>query len=246
MRAARRIEELAWPQIEALVERGESLCLLAVGATEQHGRHLPIATDTIIADAVCGEASARTGVPLLPTLSVTSSQAHTTKWPGTLALSPRTLIGVAVEIARWVRASGFAKLLVVNGHVGNVAPLRVAVDEIRHAGELRVGLVHWFELTSEIAAFVREDAVDWHAHRAETALMLHLRPDLVRMEAIIDDPDRTEGLVLSYTVAETSRDGLTGSPSLATADEGARVFEEIVSALVERIEAGRREQPPVI
>lgn len=246
MRAARRVEELAWPEIETLVERGESLCVLAVGATEQHGRHLPLATDTIIADAVCAEASARTGAPLLPTLSVTSSQAHTTKWPGTLALSPRTLIRVVVEIARWVRASGFTKLLIVNGHVGNVAPLRVAVDEIRHAGELRVGLADWFDLTAAIAAFVTEDAVDWHAHRAETALMLHLRPDLVRSEAIDDDPDRTQGLVLSYTVAETSRDGLTGRPSLATAEEGARLFDEVVSALVERIEAGRREQPPAV
>jgi creatinine amidohydrolase len=240
----RLLEELSWPEIAELVETGEELCVLPVGATEQHGRHLPISTDTEIVVAVCKEASSRTGVPLLPPLSVTSSQAHTAAWPGTLALVPRLLVEVVVEIARWIQASGFTKLLIVNGHVGNAAPLKVAVDEIRHAGELRVGLLHWFDLTDEIAAFVTEDAVDWHAHRAETALMLHLRPELVRVDEMRDDPDRTGGLVLSYTVAETSREGLTGSPSLATAEDGARLFENVVTALVERIETARREQPP--
>ena len=241
---SRLFGELSWPEIADLVAAGEELCVLPVGATEQHGRHLPISTDTEIVVAVCKEASARTGVPLLPPLSVTSSQAHTTAWPGTLSLPPRLLVEVVVEIAGWIRASGFTRLLIVNGHVGNAAPLKVAADEIRHAGDLRVGLLHWFDLTDEIAAFVTEDAVDWHAHRAETALMLHLRPELVRKDEMHDDPDRTGGLVFSYTVAETSREGLTGSPSVATADDGARLFEDIVTALVERIETARREEPP--
>ena len=240
----RLLEELSWPEIADLVAGGEELCVLPVGATEQHGRHLPISTDTEIVVAVCKEASSRTRVPLLPPLAVTSSQAHTTAWPGTLALPPRLLVDVVVELAGWVPASGFKKLLVVNGHVGNAAPLKVALDEIRHTGALRVGLLHWFDLTDEIAAFVTEDAADWHAHRAETALMLHLRPELVHQDEIRDDRDRTEGLVFSYTVAETSREGLTGSPSLATAEDGARLFEDVVAALVERIEAARVEQPP--
>jgi creatinine amidohydrolase len=239
-------EELAWPAIAALVEAGETLALLPVGATEQHGPHLPASTDSEIAEAVCRAASARTGVPVLPTLRVGSSQAHTTAWPGTLSLSPRLLIAAVVELARWVRASGFERLLVLNGHVGNVAPLRVAVDEIRTEGVLRVGLASWYELTPEIAATVTADADDWHAHAAETSLMLHLRPELVVREAIRDDPDRTGDLVLSYTVAETSREGLTGSPSRATADEGARLFEAVVRALAERLEAARTESPPVL
>ncbi len=242
--APRLLEELTWSELAWLVESGENLCLLPVGATEQHGRHLPTGTDTMIADAVCREASARTGVPLLPTVAISSSQAHTTKWPGTLALPPRLLTSAVVEVARWVRASGFARLLILNAHVGNVGPLRVAADEIRHGGDLRVGLLHWYDLTPEIAAWVTDDATDWHAHRSETALMLHLRPELVRKEEIRDDHDRTAGLVFSYTVAETSREGVTGSPSLATAEEGVRLFELVSAALVERIERARAERPP--
>ena len=240
----RLLDEMTWPAIAGLVESGHDLCVLPVGATEQHGRHLPVSTDSDTATAICHAASRRTGVPVLPTVWASSSQAHTAKWPGTLALPPRLVIDVVVELARWVRAGGFTKLLIVNAHVGNLGPLKVAVDEMRHAGGLRVGLLHWYELTPEIAAAVTADADDWHAHAAETAIMLHLRPELVDRGEIRDDPDRTEGLVLSYTVAETSVDGLTGSPSRATAEEGARLFEAVVSALADRIEAARTEAPP--
>lgn len=239
-------DELSWPAIAELIENGETLALLPAGATEQHGRHLPGSTDADIATAICHAASAQTGVPILPALRVGSSQAHTTKWPGTLSLPPRLLVEIVLELSRWVGASGFTRLLIVNAHVGNVAPLKVAVDEIRAAGVLRVGLVSWYDLTPEIAAEVTADADDWHAHAAETALMLRLRPDLVNRDEIRDDPDRTRTLVLGYTVAETSRDGLTGAPSRATAEQGARLFETVVAALVDRIERARVEVPPVL
>ena len=238
------MEDLTWPALARLVEGGQTLCVLPVAAVEQHGPHLPVSTDSEIATAVCRVASARTGVPLLPTLWAGSSQAHTTAWPGTFSLPPRLLIDVAVEIARWVGASGFSRLLFVNAHVGNAAPLRVAVEEIRAAGELRAGLVSWYELTPEIAAEVTSDANDWHAHAAETSLLLHLRPDLVDRQAIRDDEDRTGELVLSYTVAETSREGLTGAPSRASAEKGAALFEAVVTALADCFERARVEMPP--
>jgi creatinine amidohydrolase len=153
-------------------------------------------------------------------------------------------VEVVVEIAGWVRASGFEKLLIVNAHVGNVAPLKVAVDEIRHSGKIRAGSVSWWQLTPEIAAEVGADADDWHANAAETSLMLHLRPDLVHRDEIRDDPDRTGGLVFSYTVAETSRDGLTGTPSRGNAEDGARLLEAAVTALAELVERARRESLP--
>jgi creatinine amidohydrolase len=240
------VEELTWPELARIVAGGERLCVLPVGAVEQHGPHLPVSTDTEIATAVCRQASARTGVPLLPTLWSGSSQAHTTAWPGTLSLPPRLLIDVVIELARWVWASGFTRLLIVNAHVGNAAPLRIALDEIRARGELRAGLVSWYDLTSQIAAEVTSDANDWHAHAAETSLMLHLRPELVDRDAIRDDPDRTGDLVLSYTVAETSREGLTGAPSRASAAKGAELFEAVVEALSERFTRARAEEPPAL
>jgi creatinine amidohydrolase len=214
------LDQLTWPRVERMIRAGERLCVLPVGATGQHGRHLPLSTDAVIATAICHEASRRTGVPVLPTLAVASSHAHTTRWPGTLSLSPRLVIEVLVQLAEWIRAAGFGKLLFVNAHGGNVGPLRVAVDEIRCAGGLQVGLVNYFELTPEIEQAMLADGVDVHANSGETSLMMHLRPHLVDMDEIRDDPDRTIGRVFSYTVAQTSTDGLTGSPSLATPDAG--------------------------
>ena len=238
------LQELSWPQVERLVRDGERLCLLPVGATEQHGRHLPLCTDTEIASAIGLAAAARTGVPVLPPVAVASSHAHTTRWPGTLSLPPRMLIEVLVELSRWVRAAGFAKLLMLNAHGGNIGPVRVAVDEIRCAGGLQVGALHYFELTPGISQAMLADGVDVHANAGETSLMLHLRPDLVQLDEVRDDPDRTPGRVFSYTVAQTSLDGLTGAPSRASREQGRDLFEQIVAAVAERVEAARLESPP--
>lgn len=238
------LEEMTWPQVADLVTGGQKLALLPVGATEQHGRHLPLVTDTEIATAICRQASILTGVPVLPTLSISSSHAHTSRWPGTLSLPPRLVIEVVVELSRWVRSAGFTRLLLVNAHGGNVGPLRVAVDEIRCAGGLQIGLLNYFELSAEISDAMRADGEDVHANSAETALMLHLRPELVVKSEIKDDPDRTVGRVFSYTVAQTSVDGLTGSPSLASSEAGRSLFELIVAALAENIGLAGREAPP--
>ena len=98
------LETLTWPAVKALVDGGETLCLMPVGATEQHGRHLPLSTDSDIATAICRAASERTGVPVLPTLTISSSHAHTTKWPGTLSYPPRMVIDMVVELSEWVAA----------------------------------------------------------------------------------------------------------------------------------------------
>jgi creatinine amidohydrolase len=241
----RLLAEMTWPQIQALIDDGETLCVLPVGATEQHGRHLATGTDTIIAEAICNAASARTRVPVLPVLSIASSNAHTNAWPGTFSLGPRLLIDVLLTLGPWVRDSGFTRLLMLNAHVGNAAPLAVAADELRLAANLRVGIVHWFQLNDEIASRATADARDWHAHAAETSLMLHLRPDLVHGDEIADDPDRTEGLVMGYTVAETSQEGTTGAPSRGSAEHGAELFELIVDAVAVRIEMARSERPPL-
>src|ERR1700722_11896129 len=85
-------EDLTWPEIEALVRRRpKEVALLPVGATEQHGPHLPTGTDTIIATGLCHAVSARTGAPVLPALPIGCSYGHGTLLPGTLSLTPERL-----------------------------------------------------------------------------------------------------------------------------------------------------------
>jgi len=243
------LEHLAWPEIAELQSKNGGLLLLPLGATEQHGPHLPVAMDTLLAEAVCHAASALAQVPVLPALRYTVSQGHTPKWPGTFSLRHETFIASLREITAWAVASGWKKILFINAHFGNDAPARVAIDQLRltHLGQLQIGLIHVFKLTDTIWTEYTQDAGDLHANQAETALMLHLHPGLVHMERLIDsdDPDRTTNRVFSYPVAQTSLNGVTGYPSRATAAQGETLFESMVAALTAQVKLAIAEQPPL-
>lgn len=247
MSAPIKIEHLPWPEIATLRDSGSGLIVLPVGATEQHGPHLPVNTDTVIAERICEYASAKTGIPLLPALSITVSSGHTPKWPGTFSLSHTTFIESVCEIARWAALTGWKRLLIVNSHFGNDASLRVAVERIRleHLGVLQVGLKTTFLLTESIRAYFVSDADDLHANRAETDLMLYLAPEDVRMDAVEDDPDRTAGTVLSHPVSQTSLNGVTGLPSLGDAARGEQLFHEMGDALAAVFVTAATEEPPL-
>ena len=125
----------------------------------------------------------------------------------------------------------------------------MAVDQLRllHDGRLQVGLAHVFRLTEDIWQSYTSDAQDLHANRAETSLMLHLHPALVHRDRLsrADDPDRTAGTVFSHPVARTSLNGVTGSPSLASAAEGEELFGQMCDALTEIIGRAVTEEPPL-
>lgn len=243
------IEELAWPEIAEFRERNGGLLLLPLGATEQHGPHLPVGTDTLIATASCAYASAHTGVPVLPPLAYTVSAGHTARWPGTLSLTHETFIAELRQIASWCTATGFKRLLLVNSHFGNDASMRVAVDQIRlaHMGRLQVACRSTYSLTTEIWDEFIADADDLHANKAETDLLLFLAPGLVRTDRLAeaDDPDRTGGTVFSYPVAQTSLNGVTGKPSTASAGDGEELFYQIGSALTDLVERAKTDVPPL-
>lgn len=238
---------LAWPQIEALAREGAQPVLLPLGATEQHGPHLPVNVDSVFAESFCAYASARTGVPVLPTITYGCSLGHTDRWAGTLSLDSSTLIATIRHIARFVMSAGFNKLLLVNSHWGNVASARCAIDEIRfeHHSRFSIGLKSTFDVTPSVWAQFTDDANDFHANRAETALMMCLDPTLVRTDLLTDadDPDRTAGKVFTYVVPQTSRNGVTGFPSRATPEDGRKLFIEIGDALTDLVRAARNENP---
>jgi len=241
------IDRLPWPQIGELLQRGPGLLLLPIGATEQHGPHLPVNTDTVIATAACHYASALTGVPVLPPVSYSVSIGHTEKWPGTFSLFHETFIHSLRELAAWCVATGWKRLLFVNSHFGNDASLRVAVDRLRfdYQGKLLVGAKNTYSLTPEIWRYFISDAEDLHANKAETDLMLCLAPDTVRMDAVQDDPDRTGGTVFSHMVANTSLNGVTGCPSEGSASRGEELFGEIGKALAAVVEKAKTETAPI-
>jgi creatinine amidohydrolase len=242
-------EQLTWCEIEALVDnQPNEVALLPVGATEQHGPHLPTGTDTIIATELSRAVSRRTGAVVLPALTIGCSFGHGTALPGTLSATPERLADIVRDTVEWAGASGVTRVLAVNGHFGNQASLAVAGDHLRHhRPTLRFGVLNWWTLTPEVTAETLADGEDIHANRAETALMMALAPDMVRHDQVplADDPDRTAGLVFRYTAPNLSLNGVTGSPSLATPELGHRLLEMVVHTMSEAVTRGRTEVPPL-
>jgi creatinine amidohydrolase len=240
-------EYLTWPEIEALVAgRPQEVALLPVGATEQHGPHLPTGTDTIIATGLCHAVSEVTGAPVLPAITIGCSYGHGTALAGTLSLPPERLADVIRDVVEWTAESGVRRVLAINGHFGNQTSLAVAGDHLRHTRpDLRFGVLNWWTLTPAIAAEVLADGEDVHANRAETALMMALAPDQVRMDqlATSDDPDRTANLVFRYTAPRLSANGVTGSPSAATPELGRSLLAQVVRSMAASVERGRLEEP---
>jgi len=241
--------DLASPEIGTLfLERPNEVGLVPVGATEQHGPHLPTGTDTILASAICDAVSCVTGAPVLPPIAIGCSFGHGTVTPGTLSLTPELLSDTVRAVADWAAYSGLRRCIFVNGHFGNASALGIATDHIRlERPDLRAGTFGWWDTNDEVAREVFSDGDDVHANRAETSLMLAVAPELVHLDRLdgADDPDRTGGLIFRYTATNLSINGVTGAPSRASLPLGERLFAHAVKVIATRVEAGRREHFPL-
>lgn len=197
--------------------RDRRVAVLPVGSTEQHGPHLPLATDSVIAWTIASEIAARYPVRLLPPIQFSCSQEHA-DWPGTVSITARTLISVVTDIADSLRRTGVTGLVLVNGHGGNYVLQNVVQEGEGMA--LFPGRDDW--------AFAREKAgietpafSDMHAGELETSILLHAHPDLLRPGFEDSDhlaEDRRHMLTLG--LAPYTSSGVIGRPSLASARKG--------------------------
>ncbi len=242
-----RWQDLTWEQVAALRDSGIDLAILPVGATEQHALHLPLGVDTLSAVAVAEGVSARTGFPVLPAIPVGCSLGHSKHWPGTLSLRPETLARVVYEIAEWVEAAGFQRLVILNGHVTNWAPLRCALENVRaDFPEVRIALRSIWEITREIGeVYFSDGGTNFHANTAETSLMLHLHPELVDMDKATAEPDRSTCCFFSYTVNKESVHGGCGDPTGATAEDGAALLAKCVEEFSIQLVKAQAERNPL-
>ncbi len=232
----RLLAELPGPRIRDLDER--SVLVLPTGSVENHGPHLPLCTDALIAEevtraAVSGAASDGLDVWQLPTLTVTKSDEHA--WaPGTLWLSWQTLMSVVTDLGRSIAATPARTLVFCNGHGGNTALLQVALRELRTRFGLRTFLLP--AMTGDPEAFADELGLGIHGGAAETSLVMHLRADLVDLASAAPSvPAALAGYELigfhskpvsfGWTSDDFAESGVIGDPTLATAEHGRQVYE---------------------
>ena len=244
----RRLADLRGPEIaERLTQR--SIVVQPLGAIEQHGPHLPFSTDALVATAVAEAAVDEYGDEvdawLLPTLSYTKSNEHA--WsPGTIWLSATTLLAVLDDIGRCIATTPAKRLVFLNGHGGNSALLNVANREIRLAHGLMTFLAHpGLPADQGGASPADELGMGVHGGTEETSLMLHLAPDLVRMDLaerrvphrLADNQHVRFGGRVSFGWLSNDffPEGYVGDPTTATAELGKTVFEGAVRGFGEAL-----------
>jgi creatinine amidohydrolase len=127
--AAAELDRMTWPEVRAEQERGRDTVVLALGATEQHGPHMPLATDALLGDHLARAVADRLEAFLAPTVRIGCSQHHL-EFPGTLSLSESTFRAVVADIMRSLARGGFRRAVLLPTHGGNFAPLAAALDEL--------------------------------------------------------------------------------------------------------------------
>ncbi|SDP01521.1 creatinine amidohydrolase [Nakamurella panacisegetis] len=215
--------------------------VLPFGALEQHGPHLPLATDTIMADGLARRITEEIGGILLPPLPYgqTSDNAG---FAGTMTLAFDTVRAIAKDIATALKQQGARGFVIVNGDFGNQAPLRQAAREISEHLDLPILVVNYpgmAEIAADLCTTEPAGLGLYHAEEFETSLVLHLQPQDVRMErAVAEYPDYPATFPAVLTGLEKlSRSGVFGDPRPATADLGRRLLDRLTTEAVALVNA---------
>ncbi len=244
--------ELSPEEARAAAAR-DPVVILPLAATEQHGPHLPLSTDADIGLGLLAEAVRRlpedVEVWTLPAVDVGASREHA-RFQGTQSVSTEELIGTIVLQGAALARGGVRRLLLWNSHGGNRHAMEAAGLELRADHDVLVVKASWFRFARPQEVDLPE--VEWrhglHGGAVETAMMLHLRPDLVRNEAIADFPSLgveleaklrrvgPEGQAsFAWLAGDLNPDGVAGNAGLASAEMGARLVAHYASVLVEVI-----------
>ncbi|MFC5833888.1 creatininase family protein [Nonomuraea insulae] len=237
-------EELTW-QEAGHTAADLNAVIIPVGATEQHGPHLPLAVDTLICQAVALSVSALTGVPVVPPLAFGVSASHG-DFAGTVALRPETLIAVVEDVIDSLHASGVRQFVLLNGHIWNNGSLDVSAEKLRvRHRDSRVRALGYVTMYPgpEVDGHVRYGRALMHANYFETSVMLHLHPELVRMDRVTSHVDVDS--FWDYRMDQVSETGVWGRDvAEASAEHGAAEFGRCVLTTARAVAAAVREPWP--
>jgi creatinine amidohydrolase len=239
-----RFQDMTWPHLRQVSREG-TVVVAPIAACEQHSRHLPTFTDTLLVTAVAEGAEARLPeqVLLLPTLWLGASSHHL-RFGATLSAEVDTHITLLCDLLEPLLEDGYRRVLVLNGHGGNTDTMHVALRRLQtryRDRQLSAGS-YWDLAEKELAELVEGPRkVMGHACEFETSMVLALRPDLVRREEIHDDPPTPEpelrGLFLADDMKQRTRQGAVGYPERASAEKGQALLAAAIGRTVAVLQA---------
>lgn len=238
-----KLAEMTWPEVDACVR--DVVLIVPIAALEQHGPHLPLFTDTILCQEIVTrvESSRRSETLLLPPQWLGASTHHL-GMPGSLSADWDTHIRLIIEPIRCLLRHGFQRVLIVNGHGGNIDGFHVGLRQLalEFPDRLLSGISYWDGAAAEISGLLKGPRKTvGHACEFETALMMHLRPELVRCELMSDDDVSPEILALREVfvpldMRRQTQHGCAGHPNAATAQTGRELLDLLVRNVVETVD----------
>jgi creatinine amidohydrolase len=251
-------DRLTWPDVNNAARNGK-IPIFAVGCVEEHGRHLPLLTDWLIAHRVAEEASARSGGRLLVMPPVSYGYiTHGMDFPGCITLGWQHLFDQCLDITKSLAYHGFRKMIIINGHGSNWLPLELVGRRTNLETEATCAVTDCMKLLAVDPQFRSgwkdgEFPEGSHGGDVETSLILYLAPETVRKEKIARQKpystkeyysDVTAGRnlfnVFGWTSA-TTPSGSFGRPDLSTPERGHLLFEEMVKQMVTFVKAFDKE-----
>jgi creatinine amidohydrolase len=247
---ARNFAYLNWKQVDAL-PRDSTLVVLPTAAIEQHGHHLPLATDTLINNLLLGHALAKLppdrSVYALPPVHYGKSNEHI-GFPGTLSVSASTFMSVLRDLGSSLASAGFQRLVLYNTHGGNTSLIDVMARDLRAEFKLRTFALHGSAGLKFEGLTAQERAYGFHAGEVETSFLLASVPELVDRSAYttnyIADVAKPELLLpenapatFAWLTRDIASSGVMGDPRPATAENGARWLDQAATRLAAALEA---------
>jgi creatinine amidohydrolase len=226
------LEEMSWPEIEAGLRQTQTV-ILPVGATEEHGPHLPTITDTIQAMEVARAVAEVRQVFLAPPIHYGVCRS-TRRFPGTITVGHDALRAYARDLLLSFYESGFLRVLILTGHAGgqHMAALEEACQMAVEVRDFSVSLVSLFDLIDDKAVQTPHDG---HAGEIETSLMMVIRPHLVRGTPEKHFPNRPRFMVMK-DVRHLMGNGIMGNPQPATPEMGKQFFQMAVGGVMEALD----------
>jgi creatinine amidohydrolase len=226
------LEEMRWPEVGAVLQKMQTV-ILPVGATEEHGPHLPLFTDTLEAVAVAKKVAERRNLFLAPAMPYGVCRS-TRGFPGTITVGHDALRAFTEDLLLSFHDSGFKRVLILTGHAGgqHMSALEQACQRAAELRDLRVSLVSLFDLIDPAAVEARGDG---HAGEVETSLLLFLREDLVKGKPEGFFPKRPRFLI-KKDVRHLMGGGIMGDPSRASIEKGRAYFEMAVRGVIAALE----------
>ena len=243
-----KFSEMTAPELRQL-PRDSVLVLSPIAACEQHGRHLPTFTDSILVAAVAEGVESRLPrqILLLPTLWLGAS-AHHLRLGGTLSAEVFTHVAMLCDLLTSVLEDGYRRVLLLNGHGGNIDTMHMALRQVqpRYRDRILAAGSYWDLAAKELAAFAGGPRKSMgHACEFETSMVMALRPELVRAAEVSDDPPLDEpalaGVYTAEDMKQRTHHGAVGYPQIASAAKGQAFLAaaidratEVAKALLER------------